>query len=206
MNQKELGSIFLAILVIAIVVSAFQGITRFLIALVFAAIIILTNVFAKKVASYYLDSQIEFKLWEFQRFWFKPRDHFERPVPLGIILSLILGLITAGYFKFLAILEYDVKPSVHRGVRRFGLYSFSEMSEWHIGLIAFWGIIANLFVAVIAYLIGFPELAKLSVFLTAYSVIPVSNLDGTKLLFASKLLWAVSVAIVVIALGYVFWL
>jgi len=204
MEKREIGAIFLSIIVIAIIVSAFQGLGRFLICLLFAAIIILVNVLGKKVAAYYLDSQIEFKLWEFERYWFKPKDHFKRPIPLGIILALVLGLVSLGYIKFMALMEFDVKPAVYRGVRRFGLYSFSEMSERHIGLIAFWGMIANLIIAIIAYLINLPELAKLNIYFMAYNIIPISNLDGTKILFGSKLLWVVSVAITIIALCYAF--
>ena len=101
-------------------------------------------------------------------------------------------------FKWLAILEFDVKPRIERVSRRHGLYRFSEMTDWHIAVIAAAGVFANILLAIISYSISgyFPGLetsfeyfAKLNVYYALWSLVPLSSLDGSKILFGSKLLW-----------------
>ncbi|MFH1612733.1 MAG: hypothetical protein ABIB46_03245, partial [bacterium] len=73
-----------------------------------------------------------------------------------------------------------------------------------IAYIAAAGIFVNLLFAFLAYLIGFSEFAKLSIWFAFFNMIPISNLDGNKIFFGSKVLWSFLATITLIALGYTF--
>ena len=127
-------------------------------------LIIAINILAKKVASYYLDSEIEMKLWKIKQYGFKPQKHFKKAFPAGAFLPIITTALSAGYLVWLACLTFEVKPKIYRAAKRHGFYSFTEMTESHIGLIAVAGIVANLSFAIIGYLIQQPEFAKLNIY------------------------------------------
>ena len=80
------------------------------------------------------------------------------------------------------------------------------MTEYHIGVIAGWGILANLFFALIGYLIGFTEFARLNIYFAFFNIIPLSNLDGNKIFFGSFIFWSFLAILTIIGLGYAFFL
>tara|TARA_Y100000310_G_scaffold312996_1_gene360856 strand:+ start:343 stop:969 length:627 start_codon:yes stop_codon:yes gene_type:complete len=162
------------------------------------------NVLAKKVSSYYLDSEIDINFWEIKRYGFRPHSHFRRPFPAWVFMPLITAVITFGNFIWMAAMTFEVKPKVYRAAKRFGLYSFSEMTEYHIGLIAAFGVLANLFFAVVGYLMGYGDFTRLNIFYAFFNMIPLSDLDGNKIFFGSLVLWSFVAALVFIGLGYVF--
>ncbi|MBL7059296.1 hypothetical protein ISS08_02490, partial [Candidatus Pacearchaeota archaeon] len=100
----------------------------------------------------------------------------------------------------------DVKAKVYRAAKRHGLYSFSEMTEYHLGLIAASGIFINLILAIIGYVIGFPLFAKLNIYYALFNMIPISDLDGNKIFFGSLVLWSFLAALTLIGLGYALFL
>ena len=75
------------------------------------------------------------------------------------------------------------------------------MTELHEGIIAIAGIVANLFFALVGYLVGFDEFARINLYYAFFNMIPVSNLDGNKIFFGSLLGWAVLATIILIALA-----
>jgi Zn-dependent protease len=205
-NLKEIFHILIAILIITIAFYLFRSIDAFPYTLLAVFFVFLINILAKKIASFYLDSEIEIKLWGIRRYGFRPSRYFKRPFPSGILFPVILSLISLGNFIWMACLVFDVKPKIYRAAKRHGLYSYSEMTEHHIGLIAAAGVIASLVFAVIGYLLGFSEFSRLSIFLAFFNMIPLSDLDGNKIFFGSLVLWAFLAALVLIGLGYVFFL
>ena len=60
--------------------------------------------------------------------------------------------------------------------------------------------------AVLGYLVGFTEFARLNIFLAFFSMIPISDLDGNKIFFGSQIMWSFLAAITLIGLGYAFFL
>jgi len=76
------------------------------------------------------------------------------------------------------------------------------MTEEHIGWIAAAGIAANLLFAVVGYLIGFSELARISIYFAFFNMLPLSDLDGNKIFFGSRILWSFLAALVLIGVGY----
>ena len=204
LNKKEIISILVIALILAFTISLIETTKIFFYSLVAIFFVIAINIFSKKVASFYLDSEIEIKLWEIKRYGFKPHKYFKKPFPAGAFLPIIVTALSAGYLNWFASLIFDVKPKIYRAAKRHGLYSFSEMTELHIGLIAAAGVSANLIFAVIGYLIGFPLFTKLNIYYAFFNLLPLSDLDGNKIFFGSLVLWSFLAAIVLVALGYAF--
>ena len=202
LNKKEITAILVVTLILGFVISLTESIQILLYSFLAIFIIIVINVATKKIASYYLDSEIQMKIWEVKRYGFKDSRHFKKPLPAGAIFPIIVSVVSLGYITWLAPLEFEVKAKVSRAAKRHGLYTFSEMTEFHIGLIAAAGILANLVLAVIGYFIGFPTFARLNIYFALFNMIPLSNLDGNKIFFGSLVIWSFLAAIVLIATGY----
>lgn len=194
---KEAAVIILASAILAAAIS-FRNNSILYISLISFFIIILANSITKKIVSYFLEIDVKIKFWSWYQYWVRKDSHFKRPLPM-FWLPLILSLISKGYFWWLAILEFDVTSKVERVSKRHGLYRFTEVTEWHIAGIAVAAIIVNLILAIIAYVIpisGFETFAKLSIYYCAWSIVPLSSLDGSKIFFASRKLWLITAIIV----------
>ncbi len=204
LNKKEIISILIAILVITISLGLLNAWKPFGIVLLSVFLVIAINILAKKAISYYLDSKIEFKLWGIKRYGFKPGKEFKRPFPAGIFFPIIFSALSFGNLIWLASLVFEIKPKVYRAAKRHGLYSFSEITEFQIGLIAAAGVLINLIFAVIGYFAGWPMFAKINIWLAFFNMIPISNLDGNKIFFGSLVIWSFLASIVLIGVAYIF--
>ncbi len=204
LNGKEIGTILLVTIILAFVFSILNLKELFFLSLLFIFLTILINIIAKKVTAFYLDSEIEVKLWEVERYGFRPGSYFKKPIPAGVLAPIILAGLSLGYLKWLASLVFDVKAKTYRAAKRHGLYTFSEMTEYHIGLIAASGILANLIFAVIGYLINFPEFARINIYYAFFNILPLSDLDGNKIFFGSIILWSFLAALILVGLALAF--
>ena len=196
-NIKEISTIILAAIVLALTVS-FKNTDIFYIATASFLIIIVANVLTKKITGYFFETDVKTKFWALYQFGFRKDMHFIKPIPM-IWLPLILAPFS-NFFLWLGVLEFDVSAKTERVSRRHGLYRFTEITEWHMAWIATWGIIINLVLAVVGYLVGFELFAKLSIYFIAWSTIPVAGLDGSKILYASRSLWTVVFTIAILLL------
>lgn len=192
--MRESGHILVAILILTLVASfgaIIQGDTAvMLFGLLFAALTILVHVGAKKWAASALDASAHHELWTWSRYGLKPGWKLDRPIPLGVILPLVLTAFSLGVVKCGTILTYETRALKRRAARRFGFYSFTEMTDWHNALIGGTGIAAVLALAFIAYWIpGLEGLPKLATYYAFWNMIPFSKLDGTHILFGSKVLY-----------------
>ena len=140
LDSKEITSILLISIILAFIISLIKTTQYFFYILLLILIIIVVNITAKKITSYFLECEIKTKIWELSRFGFKPGWHFKKPLAAGAFLPVIFKFLTAGYLNWMACLTFDVKPKIYRAAKRHGLYSFSEMTEAHIGKIAAAGI------------------------------------------------------------------
>lgn len=150
--------------------------------------IILINVFSKKIFAHNLETNVTQKFWTIYHFGPKKKDHFEKPLPM-VWLPLLTSLLTLSTFVWFPILEFDVSPKPERISKRHGLYRYTEVTEWHMSLIAVVGILANVFFGILAYFFGFELFAKWSIIYAFWSIIPIGRLDGSKIFFGSKNLW-----------------
>jgi len=205
LEKKEIGTLLLVTLVLAITVS-FLKTQIFLSVLLAVFLVLILNAAAKKIAAFYLDSEIEIRPWQMERYGFKRGQHFKKPFQIGIFLPIIVSLISIGNLFWMASMVFDVKPKISRAAKRHGLYSFSEMTEAHIGFIASAGVLVSLISSVIAYFLGFPTFARLSIYFAFFSMLPLSDLDGNKIFFGNIILWSFLAALVFIGLGYAFFL
>jgi hypothetical protein len=137
---------------------------------------------------YIFEIKIDIKPWTWYQFGFAHKMHFKKPVPM-LWLPLMISWISKGTMWWLAVLEFDVSPKTERIARRHGLYRYTQVTEWHIAMIAMWSIIATITIGIVGYIIGFELFAKLSIFYAMWSIIPLSSTDGSKIFFSSRLLW-----------------
>jgi len=160
-------------------------------------IIIGANILVKKTIGYYLEADVKIKFWELQRYGLKKWRKFKKPLPMPW-LPLILSFVTKGGFWWLNILEFDVRPRIERVSKRHGFHwqkkRFSSLTEYHLALIAAGGILMNLILAGIGYFLAGDVthaglFSKLNIYYAAWSLIPLSRLDGSKVFFGSRLLW-----------------
>jgi len=200
-DKKEIGIIVLSSIILGFVVSDFQASKILLYSILSIFLIVIINTLVKKIAGYYFESDVKIGLWEVQRYGWRAENKFKTPLPAGILFPLFFKVISLGKVNWLAFLTFDVDAKVSRAARRHDIYTFSELSEYHLGVIAAWGIAANLFFAVIGYLIGLPSgmnFVNLSLYYAFLNMVPVSDLDGNKIFFGSKILWSFLASIVLL--------
>jgi hypothetical protein len=219
LSRKEIVAILTATLILGFIMSI-KEIEFFLPFTLAVFLVIIINVTGKKIAGFYLDSEVEIKLWEMARLGLlhffdifnivptgkksHPSQKLKKPLLIGIFLPLILVVISFGFIKWLAVLTFNPKAKIYRAAKRFDMYKFSEMSEKHIGYIVAGGILANLIFAIIGYLTGFHNFALFNVYFMFWNLIPVSELDGNKLMFGSLVLWSFLVIITLLILFFIF--
>jgi hypothetical protein len=208
-NKKELRDLLLVALVISLVITLSTTIGNFGKILLYSflgiLIVLFINSIGKKIMAYHYESGIEIKLWEFQRYGLKPWMHLAKPFPLGLILPILFSALTLGHFYWMGTLVFDASGKIYKAARRHGLYKFSEITENQIGNIAIAGILANLFMAFVFYLINQPTLSRLSIYYASFQIIPLGNLDGSKIFFGNGIVkWGAIVALCIIGLGYAF--
>jgi len=181
---SEFLHVLLAVIILAFSV-AFANLTliNFLLIFLYFIIIFLVYISAKKAAAYYLQASVETKIWQFQRYGFKEKQYFKTPIPVGIILPFILSILTLGNFYWLAATQSEISARKSRVIKKHDFYSYSEMTEWHIGLIPAAGIFACLILAFVAYFLNQGDLGRLAIFFACFNLLPISNLDGTKIFF-----------------------
>ncbi len=210
LTKKEAISIAVASIILAFSITLVQSLNLFLTTLLFVFIIIMINLIAKKITGYYFEAEVETQIWEMKKPGLfgvlstgipHPTKKLKQPIPLGAIMPLIIKVLSLGYVNWLASLTFDVEAKKYRTAKRHGFYSFSEMTEFHIGLIAASGILVNLIFAVIGYLIGATEFARINIFYAFFNMIPISNLDGNKIFFGSQIIWSFLASLVLIGVG-----
>ncbi|MBW6442629.1 hypothetical protein K0A97_02500 [Patescibacteria group bacterium] len=205
-KSQEVYSILAVIILVSLTIGLFRSINDLFYTFIAVFFVFSLNILAKKITSFYLDSEIEVRTWTLKRYGFSPQSYFKKALPLGIILPIVVAIISYGKLLWMSCLTFDVKPKTYRAAKRHGLYSYSEMGEDHIGLIATSGVLVNLFFAVIGYLIGFTEFSKLNIYLAFFSILPLSDLDGNKILFGNKVLWIFLATLTGIGLAYSFFM
>lgn len=210
MELKEFMHALSAVLIFT-VVGSFAFITQGKWGLVpavflFATIIIFTAIFSKKLMAYLLDCGIEHETWKFSQWGFNPGHHFKKDVPWGVILPLFISLFTWGFVKFGAILSYEARALKKRAAKRFGVFSFSELTEWHNGVIGAAGIVSMFILVIIIYFLpwNLEYFAKLAVFYAFSNLLPLPKLDGLQIFFGSKVLYTVLAVITLILTVYAF--
>lgn len=188
--------ILLAIILFAFLLWFFDDPKLILPCFIIASAVICTNVIAKKIAARYYQAEAEIKILEFQRWGYYARSHFKSPKPLGLILPFLLVFASApyGFIKMLTFFQTNITPSLRRAAKkRGGMNRYFEVTDWHSGWIVSIGIIATLCLSLLPYIFGKNELliniAKYGVYYSIWNIIPIGQLDGTKIFFVSPKFW-----------------
>jgi len=208
MENSEILDIIIAIVVFAIVISAKSLLEAdfafFFIAILFAAIILLVNIFSKKLAANSLDASVVHETWMWSRYGFRMGWKLPRPIQAGVFFPLILSIFSLGLIKCAALLTYETRALKRRSARKFGYYSFTEMTDWHNAMIGAAGILGSLILMIVAYALspaipilqGLPTLAAYYAF---WNMIPFSKLDGNQILAGSRPLFVALALITLLA-------
>jgi len=194
MKDKEILHIIIAIIILFLVIgfnSILEAdITGLGIAILFAFIIIITNIGAKKLMGGYLDADVKHEIWQWSRFGLKPGHHLKKAIPVGVLLPIFVTAFSLGAVKLMTILTYETTALKRRAARKFGPFSYTEMTDWHQALIGATGIVTTLLLSFIAYWIpGTEYLARMAAFYAFFNLIPLSKLDGAQIYFGSRVLY-----------------
>lgn len=189
-TKKEITWIIIAILIFGFIITLPKLSISSPYVFLTSAIIILTSVLTKKIASNYYNIKIEYRIWSFKRFGWYERSKFKKPIPIGLILPFFVSFLSLGFIKILTLLQFDAKNiSKKRALKKRGAYRYSKINESDLAFTSAWGFWALIVLAIIGYFINQPELTKYSIYYGIWNLIPISNLDGTKLFFGSLINW-----------------
>lgn len=184
-DKNEIIQILIAIILIAwLVAFPLKTTTSFLIALGMAVMILLPHVLAHKFAAHKLNCRARFTLLDFRRFGFSEKYRLKYPIPVWLIIPVLFVFLTKGIVKIFTIEGFTLDTSESRVGR-----IFTELSESEIAAIAVVGPITNLIIAFFASFVD-QNFAILNVWFALFSLIPLGNLDGTKIFFGGRILWA----------------
>jgi len=200
-SKKEIIWIIIAILITGFLIEINEGLKLDLIGLAWAAIIILVSVFAKKITAPIYNIKIEHKIWSFKQFWWTKRSHFKKPIPIGLIFPFFLSILSLGFIKPFTILQFDSENlKKKRVLKKRGAYRYSEINDSDPAFTAAWGLWALILLAIIASLFKQPELAKYSLYFGIWNLVPLGQLDGTKLFFGSFINWILLAIVYIVSL------
>ena len=154
-----------------------------------SAIIIVSHILVKKLFAIYFAVRIEHKPFYWQRWGWYERSHLRWPIPMGLILPFFLSLFSLGIVKMLWFFEFNLTPTKKKSLRVRGMHRREEVNETDFALIAFWGFIWLLVLAIIASFLHHPDLAKYAVFYGLWNLIPIAWLDGSRLFYGTPFTW-----------------
>ena len=208
MKPEEIAQVLIAVIMLFIVSGMsyiISGESRILMYIIlFSFIVIFVHVFIKKWTAFMFDSSVEHKIWHVYRIGWREHHHFRKELPFGIIIPLIFSAFSLGTFKLMTFLTYETRALKHRAAKRFGYYSFTEITDWDNGLIGAAGIVSLLVLSIIGYVMGYELLFKMAAFYALMNMLPISNLDGTQIFFGSRIIWSVLALICLIFGLYAF--
>ncbi|MEK6950536.1 MAG: hypothetical protein AABX13_02325 [Nanoarchaeota archaeon] len=122
-----------------------------------------------------------------------------RAWPLGFIISLVFAFVSFGRIPLILI---GTMVNAFMVKQRLGEFRYG-FSYWHNGIIAYWGILGNLILAGLLsiglyfspenYFLG--KGLALNLIMAFTSLIPLPQLDGLNIFYASRKLWVAAIII-----------
>src|SRR3989344_6233503 len=108
-TTKEVIWILIAILIGGFVIGLSSSLRPSLTGLLWAAIIILVSVIAKKFVAPFYSLKIEHRSWGWRRWGWYERSQLKKPVPMGIIFPFFISVLSLGIIKPLTLLQFDAE-------------------------------------------------------------------------------------------------
>jgi hypothetical protein len=167
-------------------------------------IFVTASIFAREIVVKYFakrhDATSEYELWGISKFWFTIKNF--KPFPIGILLAALVTLISRGQAYFTAVGIHNVQDNlaIRTGRKKFHLNYFEEAQ------IAASGIMTSLFLSVLVLLVGNAfglnviNFVWINFYLALINMIPISNLDGSKIFFGSLFFYMFT--LIFISLGF----
>src|SRR3989338_4090442 len=177
-------------------------------------IIITSSFYAKKIIGKKHALKIEHSIWELKTFWFAKESSYKKPIPLGIIFPFFLAIFSLGTIKPFSFFQFDYEEITSRrlvkdrGWKRGLRKEFAH--ETDVANTASAGIWILLIIAIIGYILSLfgislgEQLALYSLYYGLWNLLPISNLDGAKILFVPNGIWAVLTLLYLIGLIILF--
>ena len=175
--------------------------TNFLVVLIFVTIAVLVHYVGHRLMARRYKVEVEHSIWQMSHFYFTNffSTRLKKSVPIGIILSIFISLGSFGQMFFIAIESFNFKENKRRRVG----FRYANLTEYEVALISAAGPLANLFFALLIKLINLPYLNNLifiNLYYSIFHMIPFSELDGSKALFSSPLIYVFSLSLILISL------
>jgi len=176
-----------------------------------AAIIIIIPILAKKFAAPRYSAKIEHTIWGWQQYWFYTSAKFKKPIPMGIIFPLLVSILSLGFLKPIAFLQFNAKNDYSRRIQKKQGVKRSqrkiELNESDLAFISAYGFYSLLLLAIISSIITLTFNTTLTIIITKYSILygawnlfPWGNLDGMKTFMGSPVTYSFLLILYLISL------
>tara|TARA_Y100000034_G_C6904661_1_gene419422 strand:+ start:3762 stop:4529 length:768 start_codon:yes stop_codon:yes gene_type:complete len=185
------------------------GTYNLIFATISSAIVLLIYQIAHKTIAKRYGCKSTFRIWGIKRFWFTKKSKISnlrifgkkfKTIRFGIVLPLFFSFISNGIIKFCAIGSSEVSEIK---MQRTGK-KYKYLSDFDTAVIHLTGPISLLFLALLLSNIGkFEEISKIAYFVAIFSMIPLSQLDGSKIFFGSPFLYIFSLAFMILAIAVI---
>jgi Zn-dependent protease len=191
-------SILLGIIILGISISIYQ-LPILLPGIIISFIIISINISTKRYFANTRGLSLKTKIWEIQQYGWKSFEKFKTPKSL-FFLPLLTSIITSTNLIWMGIFTNEFKPKKYR----VGISKFKNPTELEISLILFSGVIANFLIGLILIFLGdyyslnIIQLGKYSLYYAFWQLIPIGDLDGSKILAGNRKLWYYSILTILI--------
>ncbi|MBU3912680.1 MAG: hypothetical protein KKE50_01160, partial [Nanoarchaeota archaeon] len=123
---------------------------------------------------------------------------------IGLLFPFFLIILTLGRVPWLATTQTEIIASKAKIAKKHGIYRYSEMTDSDLAWITSAGIFACFILAILAYLLNLPDLSRYAILFACFNMIPLGQIDGTKIFFGNLLLWFILAIISLLGLGYIF--
>jgi hypothetical protein len=200
-TKRECVWVIISILIMSFILGFSEKPDLSPILILFSAIIILTSVLAKKIASQFYSIEIEHSAWSLKQWWWTKRSYFKKPLPVGLVFPFFFSIMSLGLIKPFTLLEFNSKNIVKKRIlRQSGANRRYEINETDLAFTALWGFLSLVVLAIIASFFNQPEITKYSIYYGIWNLIPFGSLDGSKIFFGSFFSWLILLIIYLISL------
>jgi len=217
-TKKELIWMFIFIIIASFIswipVIPNEDFTKILTTLLVFTIIIVSWIATKKLIAAHFAIKIEHTDWKLIQWWWLVRAYFRKPLPLGLIAPFFLAIFTLGYLKPFTFFQFDAENIEERRIlKRHGPRGSRRkeiITEADLGYTAASGMYLLLALAIIGVILKpyFPafgaDLAKYSIYYGIWNLLPIGQLDGTKILFGTTVQYSFLVILYFISFILVF--
>ncbi len=193
---NELLSILVAIIILSISYT-FKDNTNFFNIFFIFTIVLSTSIISKKIFASYLNIKLNFQFWSIYQTSLLEKGHLKKPLTMAW-LPLMLSFVSKGTILWMPILITKEEKTIERVTKYKGMHRYSEVTEWEKAQIACISIISLILICLISYFFNFILLSKISIYFALWSLLPLSNLDGSKLFFGSKKLWTFTTVLAIL--------